>query len=119
MLLSIPRSRWIFTNSDRDHAERVLRNLGIGDCFDGMVDVYAMDPYCKPKREAYQLALQLSGATDPKYCALLDDSINNLTEAKKIGFFTVLVGQIDTDSSADRTLQSIINLPNIVPEFWE
>lgn len=119
MLLSIPRSRWIFTNSDRDHAERVIRILGIDDCFDGMVDIYALEPYCKPKREAYQLAIKLSGTTDPKNCVLLDDSIINLAEAKKMGFFTVLVGQNNADHSADRTIQNIINLPDVVPEIWE
>jgi len=48
MLLSIPKQRWIFTNSDRPHAERVLSRLGIADCFEDIVDVYAMEPHCKP-----------------------------------------------------------------------
>jgi len=91
----------------------------IDDCFDGMVDVYALEPFCKPKTEAYHLALKLSGTSEPKYCALLDDSIINLAEAKKLGFFTILVGQNDTNPSADRTLQNIINLPDIAPELWQ
>ncbi|MFC1996615.1 pyrimidine 5'-nucleotidase [Chloroflexota bacterium] len=119
ILLSIPCRRWIFTNSDRPHAERVISMMGIKDCFEGMVDVYALDPYCKPKPEAYQLALQLSGTANPKSCALLDDSASNLKPAKELGFFTVLVGQNGTHIAADRHLMNIKDLPNVVPEFWD
>ena len=118
MLLSISQQRWIFTNSDRPHAERVMLILGIEDCFKGMVDVYAMEPHCKPKPEAYQLAMQLSGTGDPTTCALLDDSSRNLAPAKEMGFFTILVGQNGIHPTADRTLENIIDLPKVAPEFW-
>jgi pyrimidine 5'-nucleotidase len=118
MLLSIPRRRWIFTNSDRPHAKRVISFLGIEDCFDGMIDIYAMEPLCKPNQEAYQLALEISGTTDPNTCALLDDSPRNLAPAKKMGFFTILVGQNHVHPAADCTLPDIHNLPKVAPEFW-
>lgn len=117
MLLSIPRRRWIFTNSDHPHAERVMAMLGIGDCFEGMVDVYAMEPHCKPQQESYEFALEFAGAADPKTCALLDDSTRNLAPAKEMGFFTILVGQNGTHPTADRTLVDIHNLLKVVPEF--
>lgn len=119
MLLSIPKRRWIFTNSDRPHADRVLSRLGIADCFDGMVDVYAMEPHCKPKKEAYEFALDFAGVTDPKSCALLDDSTRNLAPAKEMGFFTILVGQNGTHPTADRTLPDIHDLLEATPEFWD
>ena len=118
MLLSIPKRRWVFTNSDRPHAERVMSMLGIEDCFDGMVDVYAMEPHCKPKQEAYDFALKLAGGADPRTCALLDDSTRNLAPAKEMGFFTILVGQNGTHPTADRTLPDIHKLPKVAPEFW-
>jgi putative hydrolase of the HAD superfamily len=118
MLFSIPRRRLLFTNSDRPHAERVMSILGIEDCFEGMVDVYTMNPYCKPRPEAYRFALQFAGVTDPRTCALLDDSTRNLTTAREMGFFTILVGQNSTHPSADRTLVDIHDLPRVVPEFW-
>jgi putative hydrolase of the HAD superfamily len=118
ILLSIHKKRWIFTNSDQSHVERVLSILGISDCFNGFVDVYALAPHCKPKQEAYQIALKLAGCANPATCAMLDDSINNLAPAKKMGFFTVWVGQNGTHPIADRTLSDIIDLPRAVPEFW-
>lgn len=119
MLLSIPKRRWIFTNSDRPHAERVMAKLGIEDCFEGLVDVYAMAPHCKPRRESYKFALEIAGIADPKSCALLDDFVRNLAPAKEMGFFTVLVGKNGTHPTADRTLPDIHDLPKVAPIFWE
>ncbi|HBX68208.1 MAG TPA: pyrimidine 5'-nucleotidase [Chloroflexi bacterium] len=119
LLLSLPQRRWIFTNSDQPHAERVMNMLGIADCFEGMVDVYALEPHCKPQPEAYQLALEIAGAPDPQKCALLDDSTRNLAPARELGYFTVLVGRNGTHPSAHRTLIDIHDLPKVVPEFWE
>ena len=118
MLLSIPQHRWIFTNSDQPHAQRVMNVLGIKDCFEGLIDVYAMEPYCKPKPEAYRLALEFAGVSDPETCALIDDSPQNLAPAKRMGFFTILVGQNGSHPTADRSLVDINDLPKIVPEFW-
>jgi pyrimidine 5'-nucleotidase len=118
ILLSIPCQKWIFTNSDRPHALRVMSLLGIEDCFDGMVDVYEMEPFCKPKNEAYEIALQRSASADPTTCAFIDDSSQNLAPAKAMGFFTVLVGQNGSHPAATRTLVTITDLPSVVPEFW-
>ena len=118
MLYSIPARRWVFTNSDIDHAERVLARLGIDDCFEGIVDIWAMEPHCKPQPEAYQTALALSKTTDPKTCVFLDDSVQNLVAARKLGFFTVLVGKNGHDDTVDRSLERLEDLPAVMPELW-
>ncbi|MBN1667633.1 MAG: pyrimidine 5'-nucleotidase [Anaerolineales bacterium] len=118
MLLSLPARRWVFTNSDAPHAKRVLRRLGIEDCFEGMIDIFALAPACKPHPEAYQLALQMTGQPIPGRCALLDDSPRNLETAKELGIFTVLVGSNGTHPVADRNLVDIHDLRVAVPEFW-
>lgn len=118
ILLSIPHPKWIFTNADADHANRVISMLGISDCFDGMIDVWKLDPYCKPQEAAYTLALDIVGIRSPENCALLDDSEDNLATAKKMGFFTIYVGD-DMDSHQEhRVLEDLHDLPKIVPEFW-
>jgi pyrimidine 5'-nucleotidase len=119
ILMSIPSKRWVFTNSDAPHANRVMKALEIFDCFEGMIDVRIMDPLCKPREEAYRFALEYVGVNDPKTCALLDDSTRNLAPAKALGFFTVLVGQNGNHPSADRSLIDIHELPRAVPEFWK
>jgi putative hydrolase of the HAD superfamily len=119
ILLSIPCKCWVFTNADAPHANRVMKVLGIDDCFEGMIDVLIMDPFCKPKEEAYHFALKYVGVSDPKTCALLDDSIRNLAPAKSLGFFTVLVGQNGNHPAVDRSITDIHELPQVVSEFWK
>jgi len=129
MLLSMPQRRWVFTNSDSPHANRVMQALGITDCFEGMIDVLRLEPDCKPNLPAYQKALHLVGDPDPSRCALLDDSTRNLATAKDLGIYTVLVGHNgdhpDADHCpadncpADRCLTDIHALPTVVPEFWD
>lgn len=119
MLNSIPARRWVFTNSDIDHAQRVLAKLGIENCFEGIVDIWAMEPHCKPQHEAYQIALALAQTPDPQACLLLDDSIRNLASAREFGFFTVLVGKDGHDDNVDRTLEHLNDLPMVMPELWE
>jgi len=119
MLLSIPHRRWVFTNSDAPHANRVMDILGIRDCFEGMIDVWKMDPLVKPLEGAYRCALEIVGGPAPEACALLDDSTRNLAPARELGFFTVLVGQNGSSPSAQRSLVDIHDLPETVPEFWD
>jgi pyrimidine 5'-nucleotidase len=118
MILSIPHHRWIFTNADEAHAIRVLQTLEIEDCFIGIIDVWKLIPYAKPQYEAYQRALELVGNIDPNRCAFLDDSIQNLSTAKDMGFFTILVGDDKSHSSADRSIQNLLDLPAKVPNIW-
>ncbi len=119
MLLSIPSRRWVFTNSDAPHAKNVLRQLGIEDCFEGLIDVLVLDPACKPRLEAYHRALKLAGGPDPRRCAMVDDLARNLTPAQELNMFTVLVGPNGHHNAADRWVRTIHDLPSAVPEFWD
>ncbi len=118
MLTSIPARRWVLTNSDRHHAQRVLDHLGISDCFDGVIDVWALEPYCKPQPEAYQRALEIVGAARPQDCALLEDSPGNLNAARQMGFFTILVNERGEAEAGQRVIADIHELPLAAPELW-
>jgi len=74
--LSLPK--YIFTNADANHARRVLRALQLEDNFLGIIDILAMDPYCKPDYPAFQSALTISGVLDPRNCILIDDTLKNI-----------------------------------------
>jgi FMN phosphatase YigB (HAD superfamily) len=56
---------------------------------------------------------------DSQKCALLDDSARNLHTAKKMGIFTILVGENGDQTQFDRSISHIHELPTVVPEFWE
>lgn len=93
VLMRYPQRKVIFTNADRPHAERVLRQLHLEECIDEIIDIYAIAPYCKPMPEAYHSALRIVGENDPGRCVFLDDSPRNLEGARKVGIHTILVGQ--------------------------
>jgi putative hydrolase of the HAD superfamily len=120
LLLSLPQRCWIFTNADSDHAKRVLTIMGLVGCFNGIIDVKAMDFVCKPEVEAYQRALFLAGSPAPEECVLIDDSSLNLKAARDLGMMTILVR-----SDANEHPPSTYAIPNLavlrrtVPILWE
>jgi len=118
MILGLSPRKWIFTNADDQHAQRVLAELDLVGCFNGIIDIRAIQFACKPEIVAYQRAMALAGVVDPTRCVLLDDSPRNLAPAREMGFFTILVGTPDPDPSASLSLSSIIELPSAMPELW-
>ncbi len=118
LVQSLPQKKWIFTNADAAHAQRVLELLWVGDCFDGIIDVRANNFFCKPQPEAYLSALAHAGDPDPAQCVFLDDSPRNLAPATQLGFYTVLVGASEPDPAARCAILSIHDLPRQLPELW-
>ena len=89
-LQACPLRRFIFTNSDRAHAGRVLKALELDDLFDQVIDIEDIWPYCKPMPEAFRLALERCGA-QPHECIFIDDTLANLASARNLGLSTILV----------------------------
>lgn len=119
MLLSLPQKRWIFTNADRCHAQRVLAALQVSDCFEGIIDVRAISFACKPEILAYQRAMHISGEAHPQGCLLIDDSLSNLAGARQVGWGAVLVSQDGSlDGTIERVISDIRQLPQAMPELW-
>jgi putative hydrolase of the HAD superfamily len=119
-LKHLPQRRWIFTNADADHAQRVLNILGVEECFEGIIDVRAIKFACKPEAIAYKRALAQAGESDPNRCVILDDSVRNLVAAHKLGFTTILVGSNGvTDPSVTYSVPDIFALSQVIPELWE
>ncbi|MGW8249408.1 MAG: pyrimidine 5'-nucleotidase [Anaerolineales bacterium] len=118
MLKSLPLKKYIFTNADAAHAQRVLKLLGVNGTFDGIFDVRALDFMCKPDPSAYHRALELAGVSQPDYCLYLDDSPRNLSIARQLGITTILVGDGKPDPSAHYSITSVKELPEILPELW-
>lgn len=118
MLLSLPKQRWIFTNSDFNHARRVMKVLGVSDCFEGIIDVHTIDFISKPNPDAYTCALRVTGESDPQQCVYLDDATRNLVPASQLGFYTVLVGDTCPHPAARQSISCIHDLPNAMPWLW-
>lgn len=118
LLLSLPQRRWIFTNADSAHAQRVLGALNLDGCFDGIIDIRALEFVCKPEEAAYRQALRQAGEIEPRRCVFFDDSANNLAAARVLGFVTVLVGANTPHPAADYVLPDLLSLPGVLPGLW-
>lgn len=120
ILQKITPRRFIFTNADVNHAIRVLQILGVEDCFDGIIDIRALDFACKPEPAAYRRALAFAGNPEPKSCLMLDDSPVNLFPAHSLGFTTVLVHHNESCfPGVSLAIPSLHALPTRFPELWE
>jgi len=111
---SLNTSNYIFTNADRAHANRVLAVLQLEPYFDSIVDVNRMAPFCKPMPEAFNLAMQLAGETDPSRCMVVDDLPRTTRAAREFGMFAVLYGIQASDSDADACLSDWSELPSLL-----
>ena len=125
LIRSLPQRKWIFTNSDKAHASRVLTALDLADCFNGIISLESLDYECKPHPSVYHAALTLAGEPDPHRVVYLDDSIRNLAPAKLLGFFTIHIGPanptdngIPSDLTPDMTLPRPHDLRQAMPALW-
>ena len=124
LLLSLPQKKWICTNADRGHAQRVLNYLGVKDCFAGITDIIDADFDPKPSTTFYQTALSMAGMQDPQSCVLFDDLPRNLETASIMGLTTVLVRLEAVRAAlpvpyASLMVPSVHALPEVFPELWE
>ncbi|KAE8670700.1 thermospermine synthase ACAULIS5-like [Hibiscus syriacus] len=130
MLRSITQRKIIFTNSDRVHAIKVMRRLGIEDCFDQIICFETLNPnlskskrpdefpvVLKPSTEAMKIALHVS-RVDPPLTLFLDDNVRNISAGKAIGLWTCLVGKTGKTKEADYAIQEVKKLEQVIPEIW-
>lgn len=89
-IAQLPGRKLVFTNGDKPYALRVLDRLGLGDAFEAVHDIHAMDLVPKPHASAYA-GLCAAFAIDPTRAIFFEDMARNLTPAKAIGMTTVWI----------------------------
>ena len=94
----------VFTNADAAHARRVLKVLDLDDCFEGIVDVNAVAPYCKPMPESFKIAMHMAGESNPGRCVMIDDLPRTTQAAQEVGWYSILFGQDRPHPGANATL---------------
>ena len=110
--------KYIFTNSDTNHAERVMRFMKVRDLFEQtVVDVISLFPYCKPMPEAFEKARQMTGNLPAEKIVFVDDSLANIKSAKALGFQTIWINKNhDPDHNFDfPVIYDILELENALP----
>ena len=116
-LLSLSGRKYVFTTGYRFYAVRVLKALGIIECFDGIIDAVDVFPAPKPSPKAFRRALQITAEEDVSRCVFLDDQPRNVAAGHREGFFSVQVGtEYPVDPYADAWIPCIQDLLTI-PQF--
>ena len=125
MLAALPLRRVIYTNATREYSWRVLRALGVSDCFERVISIEDVELRNKVSLDAYARALALLGARAGE-CIMVEDTPRNLQPAKALGMTTILVGidgsagQITSPGQdVDFALQDVLDVGRLVQRLLE
>jgi len=104
----------VFSNAPRHYVEEVLRAIGVARWFDAVYTIEDTRFRGKPAAHGFHLLLRKHDM-DPHRCAFLDDSLENLRTAKRLGMSTVWVSREKRRVSfVDLRVNSVLELPRLV-----
>lgn len=108
-------TKLIFSNAPRHYVEEVVRILGLGRYFHAVYTIESARYRPKPAYQGFRVLLRKHDL-DPHRCALVDDALENLRAAKRLGMSTVWVapGVVRRASYVDLRVASITELPRLV-----
>jgi len=114
LLDSLPYPKSVFTNSPREHAERVLAKLGVADRFEAIYDIRFCGLRGKPRAESYRRVCEACGVR-PEEAAFVDDLPRYVEGFVAVGGLGILVDELDrhADSALPR-IRSLAELPGIL-----
>ncbi len=116
VIASLPTRKLIFTNADIPHARRVLATLQLEDLFETIVDVNAVEPYCKPMPESFAIAMDLADEPDPRKCVMIDDLPRTTRAALQVGMASLLYGCEEANEDASGVFTDWTHLPILLGE---
>ena len=105
----------VFSNAPRHYAAEVLRGLGLGRFFEAVYTIESTRFRPKPAFQGFQVLLR-NHDLDPHRCALVDDALENLRAAKRLGMSTVWIGPgaLQRPRYVDLRVASVTELPRFV-----
>ena len=89
-IAELPGRKLILTNGTREHANAVLKRLGINPHFEAVFGIIEAEFEPKPSSRTYEKFLTLH-AVDPSRAAMFEDLARNLEVPHRVGMTTVLV----------------------------
>jgi len=101
----------VFSNAPRHYVEEVLRLIGVGRFFDAVYTIEDARYQGKPALHGFHLLLRKHDL-DPHRCAFVDDMLENLRTAHRLGMSTVWVSAVRKRVSyVDVRISSVTELP--------
>jgi len=103
----------VFSNAPRRYVEEVLRVIGVRRWFEAVYTIEDARYRGKPGPHGFHLLLR-NHDLDPHRCAFVDDSLDNLKAAKRLGMSTVWVSRTKRRAPfVDARVGSVIDLPRL------
>ena len=119
-LAALPGRKLVFSNAPRHYVEGVLGVLGLGRFFDAVYAIEHTRFQPKPAFQGFRLILRAHDLA-PGRCAMIDDSLDNLRTAKRMGLSTVWVSpdRARRVPYVDLRVGSIVELPRRLHRFLD
>ena len=113
-LVRLGGTRLIFSNAPRHYVEEVLRAMGLSRYFDGVYTIEDARYRGKPALHGFHVLLR-KHKLDPHRCAFIDDMLENLRAAHRLGMSTVWVSKERRRVTfVDLRVSSVVELPRLV-----
>ncbi|HJW10426.1 MAG TPA: pyrimidine 5'-nucleotidase, partial [Albitalea sp.] len=105
----------VFSNAPRHYVEKVLRGIGLGRVFESVYTIESTRFRPKPAFQGFQVLLRSHDLAAHR-CCLIDDSLENLRAAKRLGMSTVWVGpgSLQRAPYVDLRVASVTELPRFI-----
>jgi len=110
-LQQLPGRKMVFSNAPSVYVQAVLKLLGVADLFDEVFAIEHAKFRPKPQRAGF-LAVLREHHLSPKQCVMVEDSVDNLRTAKRLGMRTVWVSDaVRKPVFVDVKIKNITELP--------
>jgi putative hydrolase of the HAD superfamily len=107
-------TKLIFSNAPRHYVEEVLRGIGLARYFDAVYTIEDARFLGKPALHGFHVLLR-KHHLDPHRCAFVDDVLENLRTAHRLGMSTVWVSPLKRRVPfVDLRVRSVVELPRLV-----
>ncbi|MBS0337067.1 MAG: pyrimidine 5'-nucleotidase [Proteobacteria bacterium] len=107
-------TKLVFSNAPRHYVEQVLGAMGVRRHFDAVYSIESTRYRPKPSSAGFHVLLR-AHKLDPHRCVFVDDVLENLQAAKRLGIATVWVaGGVAKPRFVDLRVASVIDLPRHV-----
>ena len=116
-LQCLPGRKLVFSNAPVHYSRAVLKALAIADLFD---DVFSIErTHFRPKPDSYGfLRMCRANHLRPQRCIMVEDSLDNLRTASRLGMKTVWVTRAArTPGSVDVRVANLMQLPRLLAQL--
>jgi putative hydrolase of the HAD superfamily len=116
-LRRLPGRKFVFSNAPVHYARAVLKALAVSDLFDGVFTIEYTR--FRPKPDSYGfLRVCRANRLRPQRCIMVEDSLDNLRTAGRLGMKTVWVTRTRrTPGFVDAKIANLTHLPRMVAKL--